>query len=141
MEPATVTFTGRLGALLEPLAAGQDGGRAAWQEPVALPTAASRCDGRLCAAALPRQLLPPGRQAVALRTAASRGGRRRCEEGLALQLLPHQRRAVLQGLGSLEGRAILGDEVGLGQTVEALVVARERMERGLAQTLLALVPA
>src|SRR5690606_12670342 len=58
-----------------------------------------------------------------------------------LQLLPHQRRAVLQVLGPLEGRAILADEVGLGKTVEALLVARELMERGLAQTLLALVPA
>src|SRR5690606_35321641 len=111
MEPVTVTFTGRLEAFLEPLAAGQDGGRAAWQEAVALPTAASRWDRLLC------------------------------EEALPLQLLPHQRRAVLQVLGPLEGRAILADEVGLGKTVEALLVARELMERGLAQTLLALVPA
>lgn len=97
--------------MVEALASGRDLGLAAWQEAVTVP--ASRASWQ--------RLLS--------------------EEQLPIELLPHQRQAVLQVLGRLEGRAILADEVGLGKTVEALLVARELMERHLAETLLALVPA
>ena len=109
--PVELTHSGDACSLLDALAAGEDGGLAAWRQAVTAP---------------PNEA--PGQR---LLTA----------EQLPVELLPHQRHAVLQVLGRLEGRAILADEVGLGKTLEALVVARELMERHLAETILALVPA
>lgn len=62
-------------------------------------------------------------------------------EDLPLTLFEHQRRAVLRVLKELRGRALLADEVGLGKTIEAGVILREYLLRGLVRRTLILVPA
>ncbi|BAS27689.1 Helicase domain protein [Limnochorda pilosa] len=64
-----------------------------------------------------------------------------CEGRLPVTLLPHQRAAVVEVLERMKGRAILADEVGLGKTLEAVLITLELMERSLAGSVLALVPA
>jgi len=62
-------------------------------------------------------------------------------DGLDLQLYAHQRTAVVRVLRDMRGRAILADEVGLGKTIEAGVIVKEYMVRGLARKVLILTPA
>jgi len=67
------------------------------------------------------------------------------EELLALDAahiehMPHQEAAARTALTRMGGRAILADEVGLGKTVEAGLVLKELMLRGLAQRILILCP-
>lgn len=62
-------------------------------------------------------------------------------EDLSIQLFEHQRKAVLRVLREMRGRAVLADEVGLGKTIEAGVILREYMVRGLVSRVLILVPA
>lgn len=57
-----------------------------------------------------------------------------------LQLYPHQKKAILQVVRQMRGRAILADEVGLGKTIEAGVILREYMHRGLVERVLILTP-
>jgi superfamily II DNA or RNA helicase len=81
---------------------------------------------RACRAAIARDA-PPG----ALRTAAR----------AAIDLLPHQLApalALLRGLGS---RVLLADEVGLGKTIQAGLVASELLARGAIERVLVLAPA
>jgi len=54
---------------------------------------------------------------------------------------PHQLRVVRHVLSVMKGRAILADEVGLGKTIEAGMIIKEYMLRGLARRVLILVPA
>lgn len=54
---------------------------------------------------------------------------------------PHQIEAVLIALRRMRGRALLADEVGLGKTIEAGIILKELTMRGLARTVLILVPA
>ncbi len=58
-----------------------------------------------------------------------------------LKPLPHQIRTAEKVLNEMRGRAILADEVGLGKTIEAGLVMKEYMVRGLAKKILILVPA
>lgn len=60
---------------------------------------------------------------------------------LSIQLYDHQCEAALRVLRQMRGRALLADEVGLGKTIEAGVVLKEYMLRGLARRILILVPA
>ena len=60
---------------------------------------------------------------------------------LHFEPLPHQLRAAAAALRRMRGRAILADEVGLGKTIEALLVLSELRLRGLAERALVLVPA
>ncbi|MGB3058207.1 MAG: SNF2-related protein, partial [Anaerolineae bacterium] len=46
-----------------------------------------------------------------------------------------------RALRDMRGRALLADEVGLGKTIEAGIIMKELIERGLAQTILVLTPA
>jgi SNF2 family DNA or RNA helicase len=62
-------------------------------------------------------------------------------EHLPIDLYDHQKQAALQVLRNMRGRAILADEVGLGKTIEAGVILKEYMLRGLVQSVLILVPA
>ncbi|GGK03203.1 helicase [Lentibacillus kapialis] len=69
-------------------------------------------------------------------------------EGLkALEYLPqmdfldHQVSTARQVLEEMNGRAILADEVGLGKTIEAGLILKEYMLRGLAKKILIIVPA
>jgi len=54
--------------------------------------------------------------------------------------LPHQMEAVRTTLRDLRGRALLADEVGLGKTIEALMVIDELRLRGLLKRALILTP-
>ncbi|HEV8481622.1 MAG TPA: SNF2-related protein [Candidatus Eisenbacteria bacterium] len=53
----------------------------------------------------------------------------------------HQHRAALRIMRDLGGRGLLADEVGLGKTIEAGIVLKEYLLRGLVRTVLVLVPA
>jgi SNF2 family DNA or RNA helicase len=55
--------------------------------------------------------------------------------------LPHQIDVALRVLRQMGGRAILADEVGLGKTIEAGIILKELMVRGLARRILILTPA
>lgn len=57
-----------------------------------------------------------------------------------VESLPHQLETVRRVLRVLRGRALLADEVGLGKTIEALMVLREYQLRGMARRVLILVP-
>lgn len=54
---------------------------------------------------------------------------------------PHQVEAALKVITEMHGRAILADEVGLGKTIEAGLILKEYMIRGLVKKALILVPA
>ena len=54
---------------------------------------------------------------------------------------PHQTEAVFTALRRMRGRALLADEVGLGKTIEAGIILKELLMRGLAKKILILVPA
>src|SRR5512140_683065 len=54
---------------------------------------------------------------------------------------PYQIKACLRVLREMKGRSLLADEVGLGKTIEASVVLKEYIMRGLCHRALILVPA
>jgi SNF2 family DNA or RNA helicase len=54
--------------------------------------------------------------------------------------LPYQTETAEAVLRRLRGRAILGDEVGLGKTIEAGLILKEYMLRGMARRVLILTP-
>ena len=58
-----------------------------------------------------------------------------------VQRLEHQIRACLRVLREMKGRALLADEVGLGKTIEAGLILKEYVLRGLVSKALILVPA
>ncbi|MEB3285576.1 MAG: SNF2-related protein [Candidatus Sericytochromatia bacterium] len=58
-----------------------------------------------------------------------------------IQILPHQVSAVMTVINKMHTRAILADEVGLGKTIEAGLVIKEYLARGLARRILILTPA
>lgn len=55
--------------------------------------------------------------------------------------LPHQLEAAQTVIERMNGKAILADEVGLGKTIEAGLIMKEYMIRGLVKKVLLLVPA
>jgi SNF2 family DNA or RNA helicase len=55
--------------------------------------------------------------------------------------LPHQLEVAKQVVENMHGKAILADEVGLGKTIEAGLILKEYMIRGLVKKVLILVPA
>jgi len=65
-----------------------------------------------------------------------------CLNGLRnVEHLPHQIETVRKVLRYFRGRVLLADEVGLGKTIEACLLLREFLLRGLARRVLILVPA
>jgi SNF2 family DNA or RNA helicase len=58
-----------------------------------------------------------------------------------IEILPHQVNAAIRVLTKMNSRAILADEVGLGKTIEAGIVMKELIARGLAERILILTPA
>jgi len=65
-----------------------------------------------------------------------------CLEGLTgVEHLPHQIETVRKVLRRFHGRVLLADEVGLGKTIEACLLLREYLLRGLAKRVLILTPA
>lgn len=55
--------------------------------------------------------------------------------------MPHQSNAALKVLSQMRGRAVLADEVGLGKTIEAGLILKELLTRGMAQRFLVICPA
>ncbi|WP_027417842.1 DEAD/DEAH box helicase [Aneurinibacillus terranovensis] len=58
-----------------------------------------------------------------------------------LSPLPHQIETARRVIQEMHGRALLADEVGLGKTIEAGLIMKEYMIRGLIKKVLILVPA
>lgn len=58
-----------------------------------------------------------------------------------LQPLPHQLETAKRVVEEMNGKGILADEVGLGKTIEAGLILKEYMIRGLVKKVLILVPA
>ncbi|GIO27503.1 DEAD/DEAH box helicase [Ornithinibacillus bavariensis] len=58
-----------------------------------------------------------------------------------MDFLPHQIDTAKQVIEEMHGRAILADEVGLGKTIEAGLILKEYMIRGLVNKVLIIVPA
>ncbi len=79
-------------------------------------------------------------QAEALRL--SRGfDRLICLDEIVVEHYEHQLEAALRALREMRGRALLADEVGLGKTIEAGIIMKELIHRGLVRTVLVLTPA
>ena len=64
-----------------------------------------------------------------------------CLDDISVEQYQHQLEAALRVLRDMRGQALLADEVGLGKTIEAGIVMKELIERGLAYTILILTPA
>ncbi len=65
-----------------------------------------------------------------------------CKQHLPqLDIYPHQERTAKRVIEEMDGKAILADEVGLGKTIEAGLILKEYMVRGLVNKALILVPA
>jgi superfamily II DNA or RNA helicase len=64
-----------------------------------------------------------------------------CLDDISVEHYQHQLDAALRALRDMRGRALLADEVGLGKTIEAGIVMKELIERGLAESVLIVVPA
>jgi len=58
-----------------------------------------------------------------------------------VERFPYQIKACLRVLRDMKGRSLLADEVGLGKTIEASIVLKEYIMRGLVHRALILVPA
>jgi superfamily II DNA or RNA helicase len=91
-----------------------------------------------------------------MRLVGARRWRRRCRELLAsqgpadrlrtalharIELLPHQLEPALAIMRGLTCRVLIADEVGLGKTIQAGLIASELRERGMADRILVLTPA
>jgi superfamily II DNA or RNA helicase len=64
-----------------------------------------------------------------------------CLDDIYIDQYPHQLDAALTVLRDMRGRALLADEVGLGKTIEAGIVMKELIVRGLVRSVLILTPA
>src|SRR5204863_3241159 len=64
-----------------------------------------------------------------------------CLEELAVEHYEHQIETAIRALRDMRGRALLADEVGLGKTIEAGIVMKELIQRGLVHSVLVLTPA
>ena len=62
-------------------------------------------------------------------------------EELEVEHYRHQINTALKALNQMRGRALLADEVGLGKTIEAGIIMKELIQRGLVRTVLVLTPA
>ncbi|WP_163537759.1 SNF2-related protein [Gracilibacillus sp. YIM 98692] len=58
-----------------------------------------------------------------------------------MDFLPHQIECAERVIQEMNGRALLADEVGLGKTIEAGLILKEYLMRGMAKKVLILVPA
>jgi SNF2 family DNA or RNA helicase len=64
-----------------------------------------------------------------------------CLDELDVDHYEHQIDTAIRALHQMRGRALLADEVGLGKTIEAGIVMKELIQRGLVRTVLVLTPA
>jgi len=61
--------------------------------------------------------------------------------GLNIIHYEHQLHTALTALNTMRGQALLADEVGLGKTIEAGIIMKELIERGLIKHILIITPA
>jgi len=61
-----------------------------------------------------------------------------CLPSCRVRRLEYQVRTALRALGPLQGRALLSDEVGLGKTIKAGLIAKELCTRGMVRRMLVL---
>ena len=59
---------------------------------------------------------------------------------LNIKHFPHQIETAIKVLKEMRGRGVLADEVGLGKTIEAGLIAKELIMRGLVESVLIIVP-
>lgn len=64
-----------------------------------------------------------------------------CLDEIAVEHYEHQIETALKALRDMRGRALLADEVGLGKTIEAGIIMKELILRGLVRSVLVLTPA
>ncbi len=64
-----------------------------------------------------------------------------CLDELDVEHYEHQIETARKALHQMRGRALLADEVGLGKTIEAGIIMKELVQRGLVQSVLVLTPA
>ncbi|MCB0212425.1 MAG: DEAD/DEAH box helicase family protein [Anaerolineae bacterium] len=64
-----------------------------------------------------------------------------CLDDIHVDHYQYQLEAALRALRDMRGQALLADEVGLGKTIEAGIVMKELVERGLVNSVLILTPA
>lgn len=64
-----------------------------------------------------------------------------CLDDISVDHYRHQLEAAQRALRDMRGRALLADEVGLGKTIEAGIVMKELIERGLVNSVLIITPA
>jgi SNF2 family DNA or RNA helicase len=64
-----------------------------------------------------------------------------CLELIQVEHYEHQIQAAIHALREMRGRVLLADEVGLGKTIEAGIIMKELIQRGLVRTVLVLTPA
>ncbi len=64
-----------------------------------------------------------------------------CLDEIAVEHYEHQIETALKALRDMRGRALLADEVGLGKTIEAGIIMKELIMRGLVRSVLVLTPA
>lgn len=64
-----------------------------------------------------------------------------CLDDISIDHYPYQIEAALHALRDMGGHALLADEVGLGKTIEAGIVMKELLERGLVKRVMVIVPA
>ena len=78
------------------------------------------------------------REAAALWWVSNQSDDLLCLPSCRVRRLEYQVRTALRAIGPLQGRALLSDEVGLGKTIEAGLVAKELCTRGMVRRLLVL---
>ncbi len=64
-----------------------------------------------------------------------------CLDEISVEHYDHQIETALTALQDMRGRALLADEVGLGKTIEAGIITKELVLRGLVRSVLVLTPA
>lgn len=64
-----------------------------------------------------------------------------CLDDIEIDQYQHQLEAALHSLRDMGGHTLLADEVGLGKTIEAGIIMKELIERGLIHKILIIVPA
>lgn len=64
-----------------------------------------------------------------------------CLDEISVEHYEHQLDAARRALRDMRGRVLLADEVGLGKTIEAGIIMKELIQRGLVRTVLVLTPA
>lgn len=64
-----------------------------------------------------------------------------CLDEIRVDHYDHQVEAALRALSDMRGRVLLADEVGLGKTIEAGIIMKELLHRGLVRSVLVLTPA